>query len=100
MGNAVPMPLTSILAHPALLLVLALSLRAWEPQKIDNVCSPEDAEAAGLACSEDDPCPVFLELSAVEGFGANVFVAGNLHTVDTTLSGLMLASADSGKTWS
>jgi photosystem II stability/assembly factor-like uncharacterized protein len=100
MGNAVPMPLTSILAAPAVLLILALSLNAGELQKIDNVCSAEDAEAVGLACSEDDPCPVFLELSAVEGFGANVFVTGNLHTRDTTISGLMLASADNGKTWS
>ena len=50
-------------------------------------------------CSEDDPCPVFLELNSVDGFGANVFVTGNLHTVNTTMSGLLLASDDSGKTW-
>lgn len=81
-------------------LVLALALRAEELQKIDNVCSPEDADALGLACSEDDPCAVFLELSSSEGFGANVFVTGNLHTVDTTISGVLLSSKDGGKTWS
>ena len=81
-------------------LALALSLRADEPQKIENVCSPEDAEALGLTCSEDEPCAVFLELSSVEGFGASVFVTGNLHTVDTTISGVLLASNDGGKTWS
>jgi len=81
-------------------LVLALLLPAEEPQKIDNVCSPEDKEALGLACAEDEPCAVFLELSSVEGSGANVFVTGNLHAVDTTISGLLLVSADGGKTWS
>jgi hypothetical protein len=100
MGNAVRMPFTSILAAPALALVLTLALPAEELQKIENVCSPEDTEAVGLTCSEDEPCTVFLELSSVEGFGANVFVTGNLHTVDTTISGLLLASSDGGKTWS
>jgi photosystem II stability/assembly factor-like uncharacterized protein len=93
--------LTSILAT----LMLAPALPAAEPQKagpqkIENVCSPEDAEALGLACSEEEPCAVFLELSSVEGFGANVFVTGNLHTVDTTIAGVLLSSSDGGKTWS
>jgi hypothetical protein len=81
-------------------LVLARALRAEEPQKIDNVCSPEDIEALGLACAEDEPCAVFLELSSAEGAGASVFVTGNLHTVDTTISAVLLASSDGGKTWS
>lgn len=80
-------------------LVLVAALRAEEPRKIENVCSPEDAEALGLVCSEDRPCAVFLELSSVDGFGANIFVTGNLHTVDTTISGILLASDDAGKTW-
>ena len=100
MGNAVRwLPKTSftlILAAPA----LAVVLLAEEPQKIDNVCTPEDAEALGLTCAEDEPCAVFLELSSVEGFGASVFASGNLHTVDTTISGVLLASSDAGKTWS
>jgi photosystem II stability/assembly factor-like uncharacterized protein len=81
-------------------LVPAVALRAEELQKIDHVCSPEDIEALGLACAEDEPCAVFLELSSAEGFGASVFVTGNLHTVDTTLSAVLLASSDGGKTWS
>jgi hypothetical protein len=100
MGNAVRTTFTSILAA----LVLALGLRpllgAEELQKIGDVCSREEAEALGLACSEDEPCAVYLELSSVDGFGASVFVTGNLHTVDTTISGILLASADAGKTWS
>jgi len=104
MGNAVrwlpKTSFTSILAAPALALVLALALRGEELQKLESVCSPEDVEALGLTCSEDDPCAVFLELSSAEGFGANVFVTGNLHTVDTTISAVLLASIDGGKTWS
>lgn len=82
-----------------MILLLALMLHAQALQKIENVCSAEDVDALGLGCSEDDPCPVFLELNSVDGFGANVFVTGNLHTVNTTMSGLLLASDDSGKTW-
>ena len=89
---------TPILA--ALVLAFALlALPAEELQKIGNVCPPEEAEALGLACSDEEPCPVYLELSSVDGFGANVFATGNLHTVDTTISGILLASSDTGKTW-
>jgi hypothetical protein len=99
-GNAVrwlpKTTLTLILAA----LVPAFSLPAEEPRKIDNVCSPEDVDALGLTCSKDEPCAVFLELSSVEGFGASIFVTGNLHTVDTTISGVLLATSDGGKTWS
>jgi photosystem II stability/assembly factor-like uncharacterized protein len=68
-------------------------------ENIQNVCPPEDAQALGLVCSEDDPCPVYLELSAVDGFGASIFVTGNLHTERTTMFGVLLASRDGGKTW-
>jgi len=52
-----------------------------------------------LTCSEDEPCDVFLELASVEGVGSTIFAAGNLHTVTTTLYGVLLASGDGGKTW-
>jgi photosystem II stability/assembly factor-like uncharacterized protein len=81
------------------LVLCAQAPQKEDPQKIDKVCSQEDIDALGLSCSEDEPCPVFLELSAAEGFGANVFVTGNLHTVDTTISGVLLSSGDGGKTW-
>ncbi len=72
---------------------------AGDLQKIDKVCPTEDADALGLDCSEDQPCPVYLELSSADGFGSSVFVSGNLHTSDTTMFGLLLASSDAGKTW-
>jgi len=80
-------------------LLAATGLFAQELQKIENVCSAEDVDAFGLTCSEDDPCPVYLELTSVDGFGASVFVTGNLHTRDTTMFGLLFASDDGGKTW-
>ena len=32
-------------------------------------CTEEDIRSAGLGCSEQDPCPVYLELAAVESTG-------------------------------
>lgn len=83
----------------AAFIVLALLLRAQAPQKLDKICSAEDVDFFGLTCSEDDPCPVFLELAAVETNGLSLFLTGNLHTVNTTLFALLLKSDDAGKTW-
>jgi Photosynthesis system II assembly factor YCF48 len=69
------------------------------PRKLEHVCTPQDEDTFGLICSEDDPCPVFLELNAVESNGANLFVTGDLHTQNTTLFGLLLESDDGGATW-
>src|SRR5580704_5488163 len=105
MKNAVRTLLISILAavvvdaQASQMQAQALQKTDQDLQKIENVCSPEDADALGLTCSEDDPCPVYLELSAVECFEASIFVTGNLHTVDTTMFGLLLASDDGGKSW-
>lgn len=85
---------------PIVLILLSCLLPAQELQKIENACSAEDADALGLACSEEDPCPVFLELVSSRAAGDSLFVAGNLHTADTTLSSLLLMSQDGGKTWS
>lgn len=52
-----------------------------------------------MSCSGEDPCAVFLELSAVDLTGGRWFAAGNLHTESTTLYGVLLTSEDEGKTW-
>jgi len=83
---------------PIALLVSAL-LEAQAPLNLEKVCTPADVDRFGLTCSEDEPCPVFLELSSVEANGPELFVSGNLHTAATTMYGLLLASADGGKTW-
>jgi photosystem II stability/assembly factor-like uncharacterized protein len=74
-------------------------LAAADTVKFDYACSPEDVEAFGLTCSDQDPCPVFLELASVDTSGLRVFIAGNLHTVTTTLYGILLTSEDGGQTW-
>jgi photosystem II stability/assembly factor-like uncharacterized protein len=83
----------------AFLALMALILDAEEPRKLENVCTSADEDAFGLTCTEDDPCAVFLELSSVEPNGSTLFVTGNLHTVNTTMYGLLLETDDGGVTW-
>jgi photosystem II stability/assembly factor-like uncharacterized protein len=83
----------------AALLAWSLTLTAQSLQKIDYSCPHEDQDSFGLACSDEEPCAVFLDLAAVDWSGARLFVAGNLHTAATTLWGIVLSSEDGGKTW-
>jgi hypothetical protein len=92
--------------HAALLFALAIPAlgqtpleNSGKPMRIAYECSAEETQAAGLACSEEDPCPVYLELANVEASGPRLFVTGNLHTPTATLASILLASADEGKTW-
>lgn len=62
-------------------------------------CTEADTQAAGLGCSEEEPCPVYLELGNVEAVGNRIFLTGNLHTPTTTLYSVLLATEDAGKTW-
>jgi len=70
-----------------------------KPLQIRFQCSNEDIHLAGLSCSEEEPCPLYLELVAVEAVGNKVFLAGNLHSSTSTLYSILLASEDSGRTW-
>src|SRR5260370_2444712 len=40
-------------------------------------CTEEDIQSFGLRCSEEEPCPIFLELSAFAPVGHQLFLAGN-----------------------
>ena len=82
-----------------LLLLLSLSLYAADPVRVEYQCSEEDTQSFGLDCTEDQPCPVFLELAAVDALGSRLFITGNLHTQTTTLYGVLLISDDGGATW-
>ena len=62
-------------------------------------CTEEDIRSAGLGCSEQDPCPVYLELAAAEATGLRVFAAGNIHAAPATLYTVLLGSDDNGQTW-
>jgi photosystem II stability/assembly factor-like uncharacterized protein len=92
--------------RPALLLLFASLLGAQtplenngKPMRVLYECTAADTQAAGLGCSEEDPCPVYLELANVEAVGSKLFVTGNIHTPMATLYSVLLASNDSGNTW-
>ena len=52
------------------------------------------------SCTAAEPCPVYVELTALEVIGPKVFVTGNLHTERSTLASLLVASEDGGRSWS
>jgi hypothetical protein len=96
----------TVIRYPALLLALASLVDAQtplenngKPMRVAYECTAADTQAAGLGCSEEDPCPVYLELSNVEAVGGKIFVTGNLHTPMATLDSILLASEDNGNTW-
>jgi hypothetical protein len=69
------------------------------PLRVPFQCSNEDMDWAGMRCTEDEPCPVYLEIAAVESVGNRIFLAGNIHSNSVTLYSLLLASDDGGRTW-
>jgi photosystem II stability/assembly factor-like uncharacterized protein len=83
----------------AALLACGLAVSAQSPVRIAYECTPEDIDSFGLACSAEEPCPVFLELSSVDAAGATVAISGDLHTERTTMYSILLESDDGGKTW-
>lgn len=70
-----------------------------KPIVLPFACTAEDMQAAGLTCSEEDPCPVYLELTGVEPVGSRIFAAGNLHTQTVTLFSILLGTEDNGHSW-
>jgi hypothetical protein len=69
------------------------------PLRVPFQCTNEDMDWAGMSCSEEEPCPVYLELAAVESVGNRIFVAGNIHSNSVTLYSVLLSSDDGGRTW-
>ena len=70
-----------------------------KPMVLPFQCTAEDLQGAGLSCTEEEPCPLYLELTAVESLGDRILAAGNIHSTATTLSSVLLASDDAGRTW-
>ena len=52
-----------------------------------------------MSCSDESPCPVYLELTGISAAGKKWLLAGNLHGPVSTLSSILLASEDNGATW-
>jgi hypothetical protein len=65
-----------------------------KPLVLPFQCTEEDVQSAGLACSEDDPCPIYLELAAIAGTGSRLIIGGNIHAAAVTLFSALLASED------
>jgi photosystem II stability/assembly factor-like uncharacterized protein len=91
--------LTCLLALAGLLRAQTSLENSGKPMRVLYECTADDTQAAGLGCSEEDPCPVYLELSNVEAVGAKIFATGNLHTPMATLYSILLASEDGGSSW-
>jgi hypothetical protein len=70
-----------------------------KPMHIAFECTEADTQSSGLNCSEEEPCPVYLEVANIEAVGNKLFLPGNLHTSTTTISSILLVTEDAGKTW-
>jgi len=70
-----------------------------KPLALPFACTEDDISRFGMICTAEDPCPVYLELSGLQPLGAKVFLAGNLHNSESTMYSVLLASEDSGRTW-
>lgn len=74
-------------------------VNAGQPIAVPFGCSDDDILWAGMVCSAQTPCPVYLELTHAESAGKNIFVTGNIHSSSITLYSVLLASDDAGLTW-
>lgn len=72
---------------------------AGKPMSVQFQCADQDIQWFGLGCTEEEPCPNYLELSAFEPVGSQLFLSGNIHSASNTLYSVLLASSDGGKTW-
>jgi hypothetical protein len=79
--------------------ILATSVWAQEPTRVPFACRDTDLQNAGLLCTEDEPCSIYLEINAVAAAGKKIFLAGDIHATATTLSSVLLSSDDNGLTW-
>ena len=70
-----------------------------KPMVLPFHCTDDDIQFAGLTCSEDDPCPIYLELSAAAAQGEHIVAAGNIHSASVTLYTALVESQDGGRTW-
>jgi photosystem II stability/assembly factor-like uncharacterized protein len=96
-GMAVPPHAQDMLANPVP--PPAVLTNGGKPMLLPFQCADEDIRWAGMSCSEDAPCPVFLELATVEALGNRILAAGNIHGDAVTLYSVLLASDDNGLSW-
>ena len=69
------------------------------PMTVPYQCTEEDIAQAGLTCTNEVPCPVYVEMTSVAAVGSKLFITGNLHTESATLYSVFLESDDEGESW-
>ena len=70
-----------------------------EPLRLAYECNEDDMQWAGMVCTEQEPCPIFLDLTTIASAGRKVFVGGNLHSNTTSLYSVLVQSDDTGASW-
>ncbi len=70
-----------------------------KPMVLPFHCTDDDMQWAGMSCTEEDPCPVYLELAGVDSVGNRIVTLGNIHSESITLYSILLVSEDGGSTW-
>ncbi len=94
--SAAPAPAAAAAPAPTLPPVFQNS---GKPIIVPVNCADEDFQWAGMVCSADDPCPIYLEITAVESVAGRIFAAGNIHSSSVTLYSELLLSDDNGQSW-
>jgi len=72
---------------------------AGKPISLQAQCGEAEISDYGMSCSQDEPCSVYLELSAADAAGSKLFLAGDLHADMATLWSVLLMSEDGGQSW-
>lgn len=90
---------SSLCAQTAPEAASALLQSSGGPIHVGFRCTDDDLQWAGLTCSEEDPCPIYLELSHIAAVGQKLFITGNIHSSSNTLYSVLLASDDAGASW-
>ena len=70
-----------------------------KPIVLQVKCGDDELSDFGMTCTEEEPCPVYLDLVSADSAGSRLFVSGNLHAGTATLWSLLLMSADGGQSW-
>lgn len=62
-------------------------------------CTDDDMQWAGMSCSEEEPCPLYVEVTGIETVGNRIILPANIHSESTTLYSVLLSSDDGGISW-
>lgn len=75
------------------------AVAAVQPFKPAFACKDDDLQWAGMSCSDQEPCPIYLEISTIYPLGPKLVLTGNIHSAQSTLYSVLLETSDEGLTW-